>query len=98
MAKISAIIKNQKRIKKVISSFENRAALREINKNGTFEEQQVAQKKLQKTRNSSYTRVRNRCSACGRPRGTLKKFGLCRICLRNAVMRGEVPGVRKASW
>ena len=45
MAKISAITKNRKRIKKVMSSFKNRAALREINKNGTFEEQQVSQKK-----------------------------------------------------
>ena len=55
--------------------------------------------KLQKrSRNESMIRVRNRCRTCGRPKGTYRKFGLCRIHLREAVMRGDVPGVRKASW
>lgn len=40
----------------------------------------------------------NRCSICGRPRGYLRKFGICRICFRDLVNRGLVPGVRKASW
>lgn len=48
--------------------------------------------------NSSYTRVQKRCRCCGRPRAVYKKFGLCRICLRKAVMRGDVPGATKASW
>lgn len=40
----------------------------------------------------------NRCSLCGRPRGYLRKFGICRICFRDMANRGLVPGVRKASW
>jgi len=44
------------------------------------------------------TRVYNRCPLCGRRRGYLRKFGMCRICFRERVQRGEVPGVRKSSW
>ncbi len=44
------------------------------------------------------TRQRNRCKLCGRPRGYLRKFQLCRICFRNLASRGNIPGVRKASW
>ena len=43
-------------------------------------------------------RRRNRCQRCGRPRGFLRKFGICRICFREMALRGEVPGVRKSSW
>ncbi|HPC47323.1 MAG TPA: type Z 30S ribosomal protein S14 [Deltaproteobacteria bacterium] len=43
-------------------------------------------------------RVYNRCQLCGRPRGFYRKFGICRICLRNFAMKGEIPGVKKASW
>jgi small subunit ribosomal protein S14 len=43
-------------------------------------------------------RHRNRCAICGRPRGYLRKFGICRICFRNLALRGEVPGVVKSSW
>ncbi len=43
-------------------------------------------------------RKRNRCSRCGRPRGYLRKFGICRICFREMSLRGEIPGVRKSSW
>jgi len=43
-------------------------------------------------------RYRNRCARCGRPRGYMRKFGLCRLCFRELVLKGEVPGVRKASW
>lgn len=43
-------------------------------------------------------RQRNRCQICGRPRAFLRKFGLCRLCFRNHALRGEIPGVRKASW
>jgi small subunit ribosomal protein S14 len=39
-----------------------------------------------------------RCNRCGRPRAVLRKFGLCRICFREQALRGEIPGVRKASW
>jgi small subunit ribosomal protein S14 len=43
-------------------------------------------------------RQRNRCQRCGRPRAFLRKFGLCRICFREMSLKGEIPGVRKASW
>lgn len=43
-------------------------------------------------------RAYNRCSRCGRPRAFLKKFGMCRICFREKALKGEIPGVRKASW
>lgn len=43
-------------------------------------------------------RHRNRCKICGRPRGYIRKFGLCRLCFRDLVHRGEIPGVKKASW
>lgn len=43
-------------------------------------------------------RLRNRCKICGRPRGFLRKFSLCRICFRKLALSGEVPGVTKASW
>jgi len=43
-------------------------------------------------------RHRNRCKLCGRPRGYLRKFGICRICFRDLVHRGEIPGVKKSSW
>lgn len=44
------------------------------------------------------TRHRNRCSLCGRPRGYLRAFGLCRLCFKNLAHKGELPGVTKASW
>ncbi len=44
------------------------------------------------------TRVRNRCKQCGRPRGYMRRFGLCRICFREFALDGKIPGVRKASW
>lgn len=44
------------------------------------------------------TRHRNRCKLCGRPRGYMRKFGICRVCFRALAVRGELPGVTKASW
>lgn len=44
------------------------------------------------------TRVRNRCKLCGRPRGYMRRFGLCRICFRELALQGVIPGVAKASW
>jgi len=43
-------------------------------------------------------RQHNRCKLCGRPKGYLRRFGVCRICFREMAWRGEIPGVRKASW
>ena len=44
------------------------------------------------------TRAKNRCKLCGRPRGYLRKFQLCRLCVRELALKGEVPGITKASW
>ncbi len=44
------------------------------------------------------TRYTNRCRLCGRPRGYLRRFGLCRLCFRKHALKGDIPGVRKASW
>ncbi len=44
------------------------------------------------------TRVRNRCMRCGRPRGYIRRFGLCRICFRELALKGKIPGVVKSSW
>lgn len=43
-------------------------------------------------------RQRNRCALCGRPRGYMRKFGICRICFRELAYKGEIPGIRKSSW
>lgn len=52
----------------------------------------------EKKKLKSEVRYRNRCSLCGRPRGYLRLFGLCRICFRELAHKGELPGVKKASW
>ncbi len=44
------------------------------------------------------TRIRNRCNICGRPRGYMRMFGICRICFRELAWKGQIPGVKKASW
>jgi small subunit ribosomal protein S14 len=65
----------------------------------SMEERIDAQAKLQALpRNANPTRLRNRCSLTGRPRGTFRKFGLARSKIREAAMRGDIPGVVKASW
>lgn len=65
----------------------------------TFEERYAAQEQLQKLpRDSSPVRQRNRCRATGRPHGYYRKFGLARNKLREAAMRGDIPGLVKASW
>ena len=65
----------------------------------SMEERMDAQAKLQSLpRNASPTRLRNRCSITGRPRGTFRKFGLARTKIREAAMRGDIPGLVKASW
>jgi len=50
------------------------------------------------TRRRYPNRVRNRCARCGRPRGYIRRFGLCRICFRELSLRGQIPGVVKSSW
>lgn len=54
---------------------------------------------VRETKNLKHTvQYRNRCRLCGRPRGFMRKFGLCRLCFRELAHKGEIPGVRKASW
>ena len=50
------------------------------------------------TKRKYKVRVRNRCKRCGRPRGYIRRFGLCRICFREMALRGQIPGVTKSSW
>jgi small subunit ribosomal protein S14 len=101
MAKKSMIAREGKRKKLVKKYSVKRKNLKECIRNPgtTFEEKETAQKLLQKLpRDSSVTRVRNRCSLTGRPHGYYRKFGLSRNKLREATMRGDVPGLVKASW
>jgi small subunit ribosomal protein S14 len=101
MAKISVINRDLKRRVTVEKFAAKRAELKAIIDNSKLseDERSVARQKLQSLpRNSSPVRLRNRCSLTGRPRGVFSKFGLGRIKLREYVMRGEVPGVVKASW
>ncbi len=56
-------------------------------------------KEVRETKKLKYeNRYRNRCKLCGRPRGYMRQFGLCRLCFREYANKGEIPGVRKASW
>jgi small subunit ribosomal protein S14 len=101
MAKISVINRDLKRRETVEKYAAKRAELKAVigNVKLSDEERAVARQKLNALpRNSSPVRLRNRCSLTGRPRGVFSKFGLGRIKLREYVMRGEVPGVVKASW
>jgi small subunit ribosomal protein S14 len=50
------------------------------------------------TRRKHTIQIRNRCKVCGRPRGYMRRFGLCRICFRQYALEGKIPGVVKASW
>lgn len=101
MAKAAVINREQKRRDIVKKYSIKRAELLAIIANVKLsdEDRYVARQKLQELpRNASPVRLRNRCSLTGRPRGVFSKFGLGRIKLREFVMRGEVPGVIKASW
>ncbi|MBT8449903.1 MAG: 30S ribosomal protein S14 [Gammaproteobacteria bacterium] len=101
MAKVSMIQREKKREKLVAKYAAKRAELKALilSPNTTDEERWEAQQKFQKLpRNASPTRQRNRCRVTGRPHGYLRKFGLCRNKLREAAMRGDVPGLTKSSW
>ncbi len=102
MAKKSMIERNLNRIKLHDRYKEKREELKSIinNKNLSLSERFAAQNKLIKTlpRDSSKTRIRNRCALTGRPRGVYRKFGLCRIVLRDLCAFGRIPGVTKSSW
>ncbi|MGP1677395.1 MAG: 30S ribosomal protein S14 [Burkholderiales bacterium] len=101
MAKTAVINRNEKR-RKTVKKFEvKRAALLAIINDfkQPEDERMAARMQLQRLpRNASPTRVRNRCKLTGRPRGVYRKFGLGRNKLREIAMRGEIPGMTKASW
>ena len=101
MAKTSMVNRDIKRMKLVKKYAAKRAELKKIvlNPNSSYEEKMEAQSKLQKLpRDASPTRVSTRCALTGTPHAVNKKFGLGRMKLRAATMRGDVPGLRKASW
>ena len=101
MAKTSMVNREVKRAKLAKKYAAKREALKAIIISPTagYEEKMEAAVKLQKLpRDSSPSRQRNRCAMTGRPRGVYSKFGLGRNKLREATMRGDVPGLRKASW
>ena len=101
MAKRNMINREAKRIKLVARYAKKRAALKEIvsSVKASSEEKLAAAAALQKMpRDSAKSRQRNRCKMTGRSRGVYRKFGLSRHKLREAAMRGEVPGLTKASW
>jgi small subunit ribosomal protein S14 len=101
MAKTSILAREKKRTLTVAKFAVKRAAVKAVLKdiNATDEEKWDAQIKLQKMpRDASPVRQRNRCRITGRPHGVYRKFGMCRHKLREAAMRGDVPGLTKASW
>lgn len=101
MAKTSMIARENKRTKTVEKFAAKRAALKAVLKDvkADDDEKWDAQVKLQKLpRDASPVRQRRRCQITGRPHGVYRKFGLCRNKLREAAMRGDVPGLTKASW
>ncbi len=101
MAKVSAVEKNSKRQRLVAQHAEKRAALKAIihNRETPMDERFKAQMKLaQMPRNSSKTRIRNRCEVSGRPRGYYRKLKMSRIALRELGSLGVIPGLVKSSW
>jgi len=101
MAKLALTLRNKKRLLTVEKYKARRAALFEIihDQRASDEAREEARAKLQKLpRDASPVRLRNRCALTGRPRGVYRKFGLGRNKLRELAMKGEVPGVIKASW
>jgi small subunit ribosomal protein S14 len=101
MAKLAVINRDQKRRRIVAKFAAKRAALLEIvndAKRGDDERAEARVKLQQLPRDASPVRLRNRCKITGRPRGVFRKFGLGRNKLREVAMRGEIPGMTKASW
>ena len=101
MAKVSAVNKNDKRIKLSDRLYKKRSSLKKIimNKKLPLEERFAAQLKLAKIpRNSARTRIRNRCEITGRPHGVYRKLRISRIALRELASHGKIPGMTKSSW
>ena len=101
MAKLSLKNREAKREATVKKYAARRAELKAVidDQTRSMEERMDAMRRLQALpRNASPVRLRNRCDLTGRPRGTFRKFGLARTKIREAAMRGDIPGLIKASW
>lgn len=101
MASQCKIAKNERQQYLIVQYAEKRAELKAIwlDQSRSPEDREHAARQLRKLpRDSSPTRYRNRCALTGRPRGYYRKFGISRIALRDLALRGELPGVIKASW
>ena len=101
MAKKSMLMRQRRREQAVEQYATKRAELKELIRNPktSDDDKAAAQKALQKMpRDASPVRLRNRCALTGRPHGYYRKFGLSRTKLRETTMRGEIPGLSKASW
>ena len=101
MAKLSSVNKNERR-KELVKKYASKIAkLKSVADDESLDdgERLIARLKLAEVpRNGNPTRVRNRCVTTGRPRGYYRKFGLCRIELRDLANKGLIPGVTKSSW
>jgi small subunit ribosomal protein S14 len=101
MPKTSAIQRNKKRQRLAVKFAPKRTELKAILKNPATADEAffAAQKQLQKLpRNSAPSRIRNRCSLSGRPRGFKRKYGVSRLTFRELALAGKIPGVTKSSW
>ena len=101
MAKNSMVQREIRRSRLAAKYAKKRAELKAIIKNSdaSYDERMMAVEQLQKLpRDSSPVRGQNRCRITGRPHGVYRKFGLCRNKIREAAMRGDIPGLVKASW
>jgi small subunit ribosomal protein S14 len=101
MAKLSSINKNEKRkklVKKYAGRYARLKAVADDESNDDTERLMARLKLAEIPRNGNPTRVRNRCELTGRPRAYYRKFGLCRIQLRDLANKGMIPGVTKSSW
>ena len=101
MAKKSKVVRENHLMKKVEKYYTLRKELRGLikNPNTPYDEKMKAIEKLQRLpRSSNSIRLTNRCAVSGRPKGYMRKFGLSRITFRELALKGELPGVTKASW
>lgn len=101
MAKVCMVNRDKYRAQLSAKAKVGREALKKVIKDPDvdYDEKITAINKLtQRPRDESPCRLRLRCKCCGRPRGVLRKFKMCRICLRNLAMTGHVPGIVKSSW
>ncbi|MBX2987375.1 MAG: 30S ribosomal protein S14 [Bdellovibrionaceae bacterium] len=101
MARLASVEKNNRKKALAKKYYQHREELRNqsVNMKLSEEERQAARVKLQKLpKKTSHIQIRNRCELTGRPRGVLRKFGLCRNKFRELALTGKLPGVTKASW